>query len=375
MELLLVTRAVYPIHGFGGMERHCYDWVLSLSQLGCRVHVVTLPPEEKTVLSDFPPEVSFYFVPGTNPRSVFQRITIYPAWISRVRKLVAMLTKELPFQAIYANGLVASACTGLEVPLYYNPHGMEEFKCSGLKHIAYTPFRKLSCEAAAGAHKLIATDRSLIPEIRQFFDVPNDKIALIPNSIKVDERISRDSDSARFNPLFLSVGRLERNKGFDVLLHALSMAESLPSDWTACIVGAGKERASLERLALQLGLSNRVKFTGSIPNQQLEELYRNAGLFVHPTLYEGSSIVTLEAMKYGLPILASDTGGLPDKVVPGENGWLVPPNNPTALAAALEKACQHIDTWPGLGMASLRIVLDSFSWNQTGKKFLDLFTG
>lgn len=78
-------------------------------------------------------------------------------------------------------------------------------------------------------------------------------------------------------------------------------------------------------------------------------------------------------MKHGLPILASDTGGLPDKVFPGKNGWLVPPGDSKALAEALEAACQGMDTWPDFGRASFQIVRDSFSWSQAGKQFLELF--
>src|SRR5262245_12754545 len=109
MELLLVTRAIYPLHGYGGLERHCHDWVLSLLKLGCRIHVVTLPPDEKATLSDFPKEVSFYFIPGENARTVLQRITPYPAWVKQVSKFLAKLTQEKQFHAIYVQGLASAS--------------------------------------------------------------------------------------------------------------------------------------------------------------------------------------------------------------------------------------------------------------------------
>ena len=78
-------------------------------------------------------------------------------------------------------------------------------------------------------------------------------------------------------------------------------------------------------------------------------------MFVHPTLYEGSSIVTLEAMAHRRPVIASRAGGLPDKVIPGTTGWLVPPGNEEALAAAIGKAltdAARLDGWESLGARS-----------------------
>jgi glycogen synthase len=373
MELLLVTRAIYPIHGYGGLERHCHDWVFALSKLDCRIHVVTLPPGEKANLSGFPKEVSFYFIPGTNARTVLQRITTYPAWTERVSKFLAKLTKEKTFHAIYAQGLAAAGCTRLNAPLYYNPHGMEEFKCRGIKHLAYSSFRNRSLKAATLSHKVVATDQSLVPEIQEFLKVTDDRIVLIPNAVTMTDTEPGQSAAERTAPIFLSVGRLEPNKGFDLLLRAFAIARNLPPEWKAYFVGTGSEQESLQTLAQKLDLADRVNFIGTIPDHELEALYDQVGLFLHPALYEGSSIVTLEAMKHGLPIVATRTGGLPDKVFPGKNGWLVPPSNAEALASALEEACSQMADWPAFGDASYEIARDRFSWDHAAKQFLELF--
>jgi glycogen synthase len=373
MELLLVTRALYPIHGYGGMERHCYDWIRALSKLGCRIHVVTMQPKEGSLLSDFPKETSFYFIPGVESRSVLKRITSYPAWVQRVAKFLKQFTREAKLDAIYAQGLSAAACTSLAVPLYYNPHGMEEFKVSGLKHLAYTSFRNLSRSAARSSRRIVATDRSLVSEIRDFFEVTDNQIALIPNAVDISETQPSAAQRIPNASRILSVGRLERNKGFHVLLEALQKAKSLPSDWNAIIVGDGSERAALEAMAKTVGIDQRVTFAGAVANEELEELYESSDLFVHPTLYEGSSIVTLEAMKHELPIVASKTGGLPDKVFPGKNGWLVPPGDSNALANILDQAFDEKDSWAELGKHSKQIVLERYSWDRIGPEFLKLF--
>jgi hypothetical protein len=79
-----------------------------------------------------------------------------------------------------------------------------------------------------------------------------------------------------------------------------------------------------------------------------------ATLFVHPTLYEGSSLVTLEAMAHRRAVVASAAGGIPDKVKPGENGWLVPPGDPSALAAAISGALADETRLARYGTAAAR---------------------
>ena len=94
----------------------------------------------------------------------------------------------------------------------------------------------------------------------------------------------------------------------------------------------------------------------------LHAWYEAAEAFVHPTLYEGSSLVTLEAMAHGAPVLATRAGGIPDKVRPGENGWLVAPGNPAELAAALGALFASRDRLATLGACSRRLVVEQFAW-------------
>ena len=136
-------------------------------------------------------------------------------------------------------------------------------------------------------------------------------------------------------PLFLSVGRIESNKGFDVLVDALARADrQLPERWAWVLVGAGPQRAAVEAAVTSAGIGDHVRFAGSLADVDLHSIAEVANWFVHPTLYEGSSIVTLEAMAHGLPVIGSRAGGLPDKVHDGTSGYLVAPGDAAALAEA-----------------------------------------
>jgi glycogen synthase len=366
MNLVIVSRAIYPLHGYGGMERHCHDWILTMAELGCTINVITMPPDHE--FSDFPNSVRFCFIPGKPARKIFERVTSYPKWVEDVRSFLSELIKKESLDAIYANGLAIAGCTGFTVPVFYNPHGMEEFKTSGAKFVAYSSFRSMSRNAAQHATKVIATDKSLVSEIQKFLDVPQEKIAIIPNSVF----LGAGNVPAREESInFLCVGRLERNKGFHILIEALTHTKNLPSEWKLIIAGTGSMESELRQSAHSL--ADHVSFTGQVSPAELENLYRGANLFIHPTLYEGSSIVTLEAMMHGLPIIATNTGGLPDKVHPEINGWLVPAGDATALSNAILQACNNRERWEEMGKESARIVREQFSWNRAGQLFLETF--
>jgi glycosyltransferase involved in cell wall biosynthesis len=113
--------------------------------------------------------------------------------------------------------------------------------------------------------------------------------------------------------------------------------------------------------------------TGRLPDRDLHAWYEAADLFVHPTLYEGSSLVTLEAMAHRRAVVASAAGGLPDKVTPGLTGWLVPPGNPSALAAAISGALGDDARLREMGLEGRTIVERGFSWDAAGAATLRLY--
>lgn len=378
MELILVSRAIYPLHGYGGMERHCHDWILAMAQNGCKIHVITMTPQDAAGLAQFPAQASFYFIPGTPARSVLNRITTYPQWIGHVRQFLSQLLTKRRYDAIYAQGLAAAACPRSTTPVYYNPHGMEEFKGSGLKYLAYSGFRGSSRSAAQSARRIVATDPSLVPEIVSFLQVPETKISLIRNAVFAEpvlcKKTRADFGLQPDEAVLLAAGRLEPNKGFDVLIKALSIATAFPTQYKLVIIGEGSQRNSLRELAGVCKVESRVLFTGALPDQDMQALYCAADLFIHPTLYEGSSLVTLEAMRAGLPVIASKTGGLPDKIRPGINGWLVEPGNARVLATTLEVAFRQREHWKQMGGESARIVHEQYTWTTAAAEFLKLFT-
>ncbi len=131
----------------------------------------------------------------------------------------------------------------------------------------------------------------------------------------------------------VAVGTLKRLKGFDVLLKALAPILSEQHDFELFIAGEGPERANLQRLVSDLGLTKCVRFLGEISD--VPSLLSDAHLAVHPSRSEGLSNAILEAMSEGLPVVATAVGGTPEMIVDGSRGLLVPPDDPPALTNAI----------------------------------------
>jgi glycosyltransferase involved in cell wall biosynthesis len=129
----------------------------------------------------------------------------------------------------------------------------------------------------------------------------------------------------------------------------------------------------LEEAIREANLGTAAMLVGRAEDKDLHAWYEAATLFVHPTLYEGSSLVTLEAMAHRRAVVAANAGGLPDKVKPGVNGWLVEPGDASALAAAISGAIDEPKKLAAFGQAGRRIVEDEFSWDAAGRATLALY--
>jgi glycogen synthase len=116
-----------------------------------------------------------------------------------------------------------------------------------------------------------------------------------------------------------------------------------------------------------------VLLAGRLPDAALHAWYEAADLFVHPTLYEGSSLVTLEAMAHRRAVVATRAGGLPDKVRPGETGWLVEPGDASALAAALSGVLADPSRLQAFGDAGRLIVEREFAWPAVAGRTIEMY--
>ena len=351
----------------------------------------------------FVPYWTFPFA-GRRGTTVIDRSSAYPLFGWRAGRLADSLVRRGSIQLVHGMGAASLGYARARqadwfgtVPFVFNPHGMEEFGSTGpglgvLKQLAYAPLRKAVRVCAQAAERIIATDRALVPVVLKHLRVTEPHVSVVPNAVDLEE-VDRLTDAAGARDvrdrlglssedvLLLGVGRLEENKGFHHLVAALAQLAASPSlaqpalgnRWRCVLLGEGPYRARLERDIASAGLTEAVLLPGRVGEAELHAWYAAATLFVHPTLYEGSSIVTLEAMAHRRAVVATSAGGLPDKILPGRSGWLVQPGDGHALAQAIGEALAHRDRLSAMGQEGRALVEREFAWEAVVVRLLDLY--
>lgn len=187
-------------------------------------------------------------------------------------------------------------------------------------------------DGVAAVSRVLATqlgDRGVDPELIQV--IPNAWSRSVPH---LDRETARSTlGIERGGPVLGWVGRLSREKGLDVLVRALPRLSR--DDVSLAIVGDGPQREPVEALARELGVAHRLDWCGRVPDAA--PLFRAFDLFVLSSRTEGTPMVVFEAMAAGVPVVATRVGGVPDQMST-RTGYLVPPEDPVALAHILDES-------------------------------------
>ncbi|MFL5523871.1 MAG: glycosyltransferase family 4 protein [Gemmatimonadaceae bacterium] len=196
--------------------------------------------------------------------------------------------------------------------------------------------------------------------------IPRDSIRVIYNGVD-SARLTPNAAERSGRPLFVYLGRLKKYKGVDVVIRAF--AELQHPDARMEIAGTGDYRASLERLVKSLGLEDRVKFLGFIPEEEKVHLLRRAWASVLASPKEGWGISNLEAAACGTPVIAANSPGIRESVINGETGFLVPPNDHHAMSASMRGLVQSPALVDVLGAAARRFA-EAFTWDRAANETL-----
>jgi len=225
------------------------------------------------------------------------------------------------------NVLTLLACVGLRIPVIVSERSHPDYHPIGS---AWTRLRSLVYRHADG---IVVQSHGLRDWARGF--VKDDAVHIIPNPVKpvLNGYPSHRQGSGR---TIVAMGRLASEKRFDLLLRAFCQCAKAHADWSLILIGEGEERRSLETLTRELGLEDRVKFPGLVPDPT--SILHGADVFVLSSSYEGFPNALLEAMACGLAVISTDCGSGPREIIRnGVNGLLVAPNDGDALAEAMDR--------------------------------------
>ncbi len=177
----------------------------------------------------------------------------------------------------------------------------------------------------------------------------------------------------------ITLGRLVPKKGFEVLIRAFALIAQHHPNTRLIIGGEGPIRASLEALTQTLTIPDQVIFPGRIPWDQAVDFLSFGDIFVLPSIQDkhgnmdGLPTVLFEAMACGLPVVASDLGGMKNVIKDQENGLLVPPGDVQILANTLEGLLQHPEQRAYLGNAARESVVSEHNWGAVANKLTEIF--
>ena len=191
-------------------------------------------------------------------------------------------------------------------------------------------------------------------------------VGIEPADVGAETEVSARHDAGPLRILF--VGRLAIEKGLDVLLDA---CELLDAEFELDIIGGGPLEAEIRARASDRG-GKRIRLLGERPRRELGAIYRDHHVFCLPARSETFGVVVLEALACGLPVIATNVGGMPDIVQHGTNGMLVPPEDAKALADALHAVARDESLRARLAAHARESVLPRFAWRAIGERMAEV---
>ncbi len=370
-------------HIVGGLGRHVSELVPALARAGVEVHLVTprfQGGSESEALS------ARAIVYRTEPILVESPDFFTGVW--RTNLTLAQSARELvqtrgPFDIVHAHDwLVSFAAIDLKhqfkMPLIATIHATEKGRGRGkLEGDMARVIHNMEWWLTYEAWRVICTSGYMAAEVHSTFQVPFDKIDIIPNGVNTQEFDAIDASDlrdfrARYalpeEKIVLYVGRMVVEKGVYVLLEA---APRVLAEYPAAkfvLAGTGPELGGVRARAEALGLGPKCYVVGYVDDDTRNRLYKVADVAAFPSLYEPFGIVALEAMAACCPVVASNIGGLSEVVEDHFTGILVAPGDPASLAWGILHTLRRPDWSKARATNAYHVAKTKYSWDSIASK-------
>ncbi len=347
---------ISKVTGIAGSEGHLLMLLPALAQQGVEARMLVLEDPRRPADS-FCHEMAARGVPV---ETLPIRRDVAPALVERLAARLRALRPHLVHtHLIHADlyGLFAAQRAGVPCAVSTR-HNDNPFRRRLL-------IRWLNGQAMRRAARVIAISQALARFVAEVEGVERTKIVTIPYGFQpphyppdARQRARAELGYGPHEPLVGVFGRLIRQKGVDVLLLAFPRVRERFPQARLLVVGDGALRGELEAQARALGIAEAVRFTGWV--ERAHRLMPACDVIAMPSRWEGFGLVALEAMGASRPLVASRVSALPEIVVDGETGWLVPPEDAHALAEAIIALLADAERAAAMGQAGYRRLLAEF---------------
>ena len=388
MRVLLLSWE-YPPVVVGGLGRHVHALATSLVDQGHEVAVVTRHADG-AAYDEILEGVRVVRVPDDPPTVPFTDLLAWTmAFNHALTRAALRVAGELEPDVVHAHDwLVAHAAATvkehLRVPLVATMHATEAGRHQGwLPGPLNRAIHSVEWWLTYEARRVVTCSAYMRWEVTRLFDLPPAKVDTVANGLDpaafrarpaaVAAARARYGDSSGVDgPLVVYSGRLEWEKGVQVLLAAMPRLRRRHPGLRLVVAGTGTLTAELSATARRLRLGRSVTFAGQLETSALASLLGAADAAVAPSLYEPFGLVALEAAAAGTPLVVSDTGGLREIVHDGVTGLRVPPDDAPALSAALDRLLSDEVTARRLARAA-RAAVSSYRWPTVAAQLGDIY--
>lgn len=379
MKIAIFASAFHP--HLGGVEELVRQLAHAYKKSGVEVDVLTHLWPENLPSHEVFEGIDVYRLPFLLPdptngwrANVKSRLRFLAQKNATTRQLENLLVeREIDLLHIQCIGSCAcyaqQAARSLKLPLVVTSQGERTMDASQL--FQRSPFHsRMLKEVLDAADYVTACSHDTLRDLEQYLSKPfGGRARVIHNGIALEE-FEDVAPHPWQRPYILGIGRLVKQKGFDVLLRAFAEAKLDSHD--LLLAGDGEELSSLEGLISELGLAGRAHLTGRAGRAKAMALFKGCDFFVLPSRLEPQGIVNLEAMAAGRPVIATRVGGVPEIVLEGETGLLVPPEDSGALAEAMRRLAGDPGLRERLGSAGANRATE-FTWPHLAQEYLGIY--
>ncbi|NJP04651.1 MAG: glycosyltransferase family 4 protein [Chloroflexaceae bacterium] len=378
----------YPPYLIGGLGKHVADLVPALAHEGVDVTVMTPllgDGQEHELIAPFVRIVRVPPLPA--PGDGFLANAPGPAFVAEqnirfVHTALQFVEQTGPFDLIHTHDWLTTL-SGMtlkqywHIPLIATIHATERGRGRGMIHGEHGhQIEHQEWQLSYEAWRIIVCSAFMQQQIQDYFQVPADKIDIIPNGVYLPENpFDNVAERQAFRRRFVAddefmaffIGRVVYEKGLHVLIDALpDVLQQVPV--RVVIAGRGPSIDDLKRQAEALGISERVHFAGFISDEDRTRLYHTADAAVFPSLYEPFGIVALEASAAGCPVIVARTGGLREVIRSHETGLTVEPGDTHDLARALIMTFQNQDWARALTINAINDIQTRYNWPEIARQ-------
>jgi glycogen(starch) synthase len=373
----------FPPRVVGGIARHCEGLAKALVQQKHDVHLFTL---------DFPGSPNYEEMDGVkvyrtstelgNP-NFLTWVLLFNHFLS---KRMADVTKTVDFDVMHVHDWLA-AFSGISFkhyikkPMVLTVHSTELGRAQGLHSPDSFSINGIEWWATYEAERVIVCSQSMKTEICDHFNLPQSKVDVIPNAIDASKyQTSADRGEVRQRygvgygeKLILCVGRLVPQKGIEYFIRAIPLIAKRFPEAKYIIVGEGWSRDILEVEARASGHADKIKFTGFASDKEVIDLMTSADVLVVPSIYEPFGIVALEGMATGVPVVASQVGGLAEVIDHDCTGLFVYPRSPESIAWGIGRILSDPDHAKWITENAKEKLHKAYSWEAVAMKTVEVY--